>query len=340
MRWLLLLLLLCPFASAVEYDTRFILEDFAEETPIRDVYVNATVQGEVNQTAEFTVGDDNQIELLLPEGSYLLTLKVDDQETLGKDYFIRQNIVVSSDETLTLNLFKTGSIRGEVVYENDESVANATVDVRCTTEGGETTTITTTASGNFWFDWLPVGLCEITAVKGYYQETIDANIEHGTISKETIVLQDPVDINTSVQIPQTQPEDDSRLKAIFFTIPIIVILLAILIFASFNQWRQTNKMTEQTINQRQHDILQTLKPQERQVVEFLIEEKGRSSQAMIKNETAIPKTTLSRLLETLEHKNIIQIKKVGKLKKVFLTDFFKGEDLNGPIKKLFERKEE
>ena len=72
--------------------------------------------------------------------------------------------------------------------------------------------------------------------------------------------------------------------------------------------------------------MKTLKDRERKVVEFLLENENKSTQSKIRYETTIPKTSLIRIFESLENKNIIKIERVGKLKKIELTEWFLGED--------------
>ena len=57
---------------------------------------------------------------------------------------------------------------------------------------------------------------------------------------------------------------------------------------------------------------------------FLIDSKGHSTQAYIKNSLGIPKTSLVRIFETLEAKRIASVEMIGKMKKITLTDWFMG----------------
>ena len=58
----------------------------------------------------------------------------------------------------------------------------------------------------------------------------------------------------------------------------------------------------------------------------LIESKNHSSQSKVRYSTGIPKTSLGRILDNLVGKKVISIEKVGKLKKISLTDWFLGKD--------------
>ena len=54
--------------------------------------------------------------------------------------------------------------------------------------------------------------------------------------------------------------------------------------------------------------------------------KGEVNQAIIRHNTGIPRTSLSRIMSSLENKNIIKVRKEGKAVKVSLTDWFLEKD--------------
>ncbi|MCH8818859.1 MAG: Lrp/AsnC family transcriptional regulator, partial [Acidobacteria bacterium] len=82
------------------------------------------------------------------------------------------------------------------------------------------------------------------------------------------------------------------------------------------------------------DIITTLGTKEGQVINFLLEEQkkyvdeGKNaknfyvSQATIIRGLQMPKTSMTRVLESLKNKNIINIEKIGKLKKISFTEWF------------------
>ena len=44
------------------------------------------------------------------------------------------------------------------------------------------------------------------------------------------------------------------------------------------------------------------------------------------NETGIPKASLFRYIQSLERKKVIDVKKIGKVKKIKFTDWFLGKE--------------
>ncbi|MCX6707312.1 MAG: hypothetical protein NT001_04195 [Candidatus Woesearchaeota archaeon] len=80
-------------------------------------------------------------------------------------------------------------------------------------------------------------------------------------------------------------------------------------------------------NPRARDIIKTLNEKEKRVVDFIITQEGyKSTQASIRNDTGIPKTSLVRVFASLEAKKVVKIESIGKLKKIELTSWFLGKE--------------
>ena len=86
------------------------------------------------------------------------------------------------------------------------------------------------------------------------------------------------------------------------------------------------KKQEQKASKRSEDIIKTLNPKEKEVVNYLQLNKEEINQASIRHNTGIPRTSLSRIMISLENKNIIKVRKEGKAVKVSLTDWFLEKD--------------
>jgi len=83
---------------------------------------------------------------------------------------------------------------------------------------------------------------------------------------------------------------------------------------------------QKELNPRARDILKTLNERENQIAKFLIDNNNQSTQATLRNATGIPKTTLVRVFQSLEAKKVIAVEKIGKMKKITLTDWFLGKN--------------
>ncbi|MFC1697073.1 helix-turn-helix transcriptional regulator, partial [Nanoarchaeota archaeon] len=79
-------------------------------------------------------------------------------------------------------------------------------------------------------------------------------------------------------------------------------------------------------SKRAKDIMETLTDKEKEVVNFIIKSKGETTQAKVYHETGIAKSSLHRQVKSLENKKVIDVMKVGKVKKIKFTDWFLGKE--------------
>jgi uncharacterized membrane protein len=106
-------------------------------------------------------------------------------------------------------------------------------------------------------------------------------------------------------------------------------------FSSNNLFKKniTEKLSEKKeLSSVKEDILTALGKKEQQVVRFMLKEQDISdkkrfylSQASIVRGADIPKTSLVRIFDSLEQKNILKIEKFGKMKKISFTDWFESK---------------
>jgi len=74
------------------------------------------------------------------------------------------------------------------------------------------------------------------------------------------------------------------------------------------------------------DVISTLPEREAAVVNHLLDNKGRDTQSRIRKKLLIPKTSLFRIIASLEKKNVVNAVKDGKAVKVSFTDWFKSKE--------------
>ena len=96
----------------------------------------------------------------------------------------------------------------------------------------------------------------------------------------------------------------------------------ILYYSRKNIQQEKNDIDQKRVN----DILNSLKAREKQIVTFLLENNYQATQAKIISGTGIPKTSLMRTLDSLVMRNIIQVQKIQKAKKITLTSWFLGNE--------------
>lgn len=73
---------------------------------------------------------------------------------------------------------------------------------------------------------------------------------------------------------------------------------------------------------RQRDLLATLAPREREVMEALLRAGGRTTQADLRTGTGLPKSTLSRTLAALQQRHLVEVRGAGHTNLVLLSELF------------------
>jgi len=325
---LLLIILLLPITILAqkgnsEDKIRLILKDINTKEEIKEIFIEVTlINTEDNEEASFTdYLTTSTLAFNLPEGHDLVIIKADKLTTRGKDYYFYGRLSTPQPmQTAELLMFPVGSAIGTVTDNLKNLVKDAQLKFQCDKDYGDLAPIKTDKFGSFNSKFTPVGKCKIIAT---YQNTIgikEVDIKQGELLDIEIVLDKSVTSSASTS-----------------ALPLIIILFILfigifLIYKKFGQeTRQETKKGEvkpkkastQTHPQpkRIHDILNTLNDREKAVIYHLLENRNESTQARIRHHTHIPKTSLSRTLDSLKNKNIINIDSIGKLKKVKLTSW-------------------
>lgn len=282
-----------------------------------DAIANAVIRVGINGSdTDKYIDEEGVFSLYLDPGKYELIVKVNDPATEGKDYFKTQEIIVDKSFIDAIYLFSVGSLRGIVKDTFENVVPYAELRFECSNEIGIDFPEKTTKFGSFVVEYIPAGSCKVFA---YFNDVVgiqEIEIEHGKVYDAEIIL------DTSLLISK-------KINWMMGVVALIVIVLLFLIFL-----RKKNKKEEkikkeekkEVKGQRAQDILKTLNNREKKVIEYLLESGKEETQAHVRHNTEIPRTSLARCLQSLEAKNIIQIKKIGKLVKIRLTGWFMEQE--------------
>jgi len=270
------------------------------------------------------VESGESLEMSLDDGVYNLVLQVDDPSTPGKDFFKKQSItVVNGGLVEDVYLFPVCSVRGIVKDVFDNVVSNAELSFECTDDSGVDFPLRANKYGSFTVDYMPSCSCKISANLGDAVGFREITFSHGNITDVEILLD-----KTILTIPNYTREG--------FIVLLVIIVLVLIGFryrkkifgikqTQHHVKHEENKEQTTKDNSRADDIKATLNKKEKDIVEFL-SGKGEVGQASIRHNLGIPRTSLSRVLASLEHKKIIHVKKVGKVVKIKLTDWFLGKE--------------
>ncbi|MFO8016686.1 MAG: hypothetical protein R6U32_06275 [Candidatus Woesearchaeota archaeon] len=271
----------------------------------------------------------------LPEGGGDVVIKADDMSTMGRDYYRKARITTDTK----VYMFPAGTLTGMVKDKLDNVVSNAELKFECSNDIGYEFPESADKFGSFSVDFAPVGECRVFASHRDSMGVQNVKVEQGSIVDTEITL------NGSI-VPY-KAEDSGWPKIIFLSI-VIFALLAFLITGlkmyagegdvrpRSNTHARKKKKTESPSsnkdggegarNKRATDIMKTLNEKDRLVVDYLLGSQNKAVQSRIRHDLGIPRTTLSRVLVSLEKKNIIGCEKHGKAVKVWLTDWFLGKD--------------
>ncbi len=298
---------------------------------VKDVLVSIVIV-EKPSGAERTISSfirNNPITLRLPKGEYLLAFKIDNLQTPGKDFYGEQEILLEKQVEQEVIVFPVGSLKG-VVYDNlNNLVSKAKLNIECSKAYGEKAPEETDKVGSFSMDYAPIGECTITATA------------RNAAGRGKITVDKGASQNIEIRLDRAVISEEGNGWMLFF-IGIGVVILGAVGWYGWNYWKKTKQVKPHhkpeekeevqrqpeiaIVSKRAQDIVNTLNEKENKVVAFLLKSDHQSTQAKIRYETAIPKTTLVRIFMSLQNKKVISIETIGKLKKIKLTDWFLGKE--------------
>ncbi|MGV8141659.1 MAG: helix-turn-helix transcriptional regulator [Candidatus Woesearchaeota archaeon] len=326
LRLCIIMLVLIPFASA--YNVVLTLKDSSTNNPVVGQVIYSIYKEDklVKESTYFLF--DGVISLSLDKGEYDIEFKYDSVSTGGKDLYSKMKFDIYDDFSTDVYMLPVGSVKGLVLDIKGRIVINATITADCVADYGIQGEDHSTYLGTFSYNYIPTRNCRIIAESGGMMGYTDLFVNRGELEQITITL--------DKNIPK---------KDIMWVTIILIILTSIISYliiyrhkkifqrvetvkkvkkASYkNKKIQIEKKTELT-NKRSSDIMQTLKGRERIVVQFLLETDN-IPMSKIHYSTGIPKTSLVRILDNLESRNILKIEKIGKMKRIGLTEWFKGK---------------
>lgn len=350
--WLFLCLILAQAGVAQDLTASFTIvsfhvKDIKTNSPIVSTPVVISAQnmntGYKEQNADYIDAEGILIYKLTP-GNWLVQLRIDNTTTEQVDFFAEQIINIQPQEPLLNKSFfvrSVGVVRGTVLDSKGKPAGDADLSFQCKAGSNFEYPGETDKFGTFQVE-LPIGRCKIAVA---YQ---------GDVGSATIDVEQGSFIQTTIQIGKRQS------LLLFVLVPLGIGVIGYLVY-HFIKRRVAKEVTkeikkeihkeskekierkepEQTLpkteeikkvqekdelNPRARDIMKTLNEREQQIVHYLLSNNYMGTQANIRNHTGIPKTSLVRAFQALEDKKVLSVEKIGKMKKVRLTDWFLGKE--------------
>jgi uncharacterized membrane protein len=302
--YLLVILLLIPLTYA-NVELEF-------QTPSGEDLSKHIVTLQYGDNVQKSVLDSKIYSLTLPDAMYNFEVIVDNPLTPTPDYFGKKNVILKSSFKERFLIFPIGYVQGTVLDEQGNLVSKAELQFSCYTAKEVSFPKIVDKTGFFAIPNFPEGKCMLIANDGYLAGRTEFLVEKGQPTEVKVVLNEPL--------------GNSLLIWPYFLVFLIIFLIGFYLRKRKKPTPKTKEILKKIYNNNAETILKTLSEKEKKVIFFLLENKNKTSQSKIRHATKIPRTSLSRVLQKLERKNIISIEKHGKLVTISLTSFFLGEN--------------
>lgn len=274
---------------------------------IKNIHTNQEIKG-ASKAYDLTI--------ILTQGIYDVHILLDNTNTKGYDYYAQTQIMILLEtEEINLDIFTIGSAEITTKNEKNEFLSNTLIRIICTGKYGDTGYYYTDELGILLLKKIPEGECEIRTA--HRDEIINKkiNVQKGELHKIEFIFKSQ----------EKQTKISSLIIILLINLAIILIITTYIIYTRIVK-KTKKELTKKEPEKYKEDVYKVLLTKEKNIVNYLLEHKQKEIyQAKISRELKIPKTTLSKILTSLEAKNIITIEKIGKAKKIKLTPWFQNE---------------
>jgi uncharacterized membrane protein len=299
-------ILFLPMVFADSANVFLTLKDITNNDDINDIVVRTIIDDEASN---YYIAKDEILKINLEDGLHNITILADNINTDGLDYYGKEQITVNNNLIEAFLLFPIGTVRGIVTDQLGNAMPNADIKFECNTDIELSYPEKTDRFGTFNTE-VPIGSCTIYALLG-----------------KSVVLEELVIEKGNLATIELKIEQKTELKVWLWVLLIVVATAATkLLFIFFKSKKDIEKVIavkKEKINlgKRAKDIIATLRDREKNVIELLIKN-GTMTQAKLHHETGLAKSSLFRVIQSLERKNAIATKRIGKVKRVTLSDWF------------------
>ena len=266
--------------------------------------------------------DDNIVKVPTNQmGSFTATL--DSSKTAAIDY--SGTITIDQEKTEFL-VYPSGYLKGKVMDLAGNLIPNAQLNFNCYSEFSFNYPERVDAIGFFTVKNVPVGSCSVVASKNELVGNTEFKIEKGQVTSIEITLGESVARKSNFVV---------WLLVILLVIMAILLSIRLILQKKPKKEKKKKKQEknekfedkiEEKLSKQTQALMKILSEKERKIVDFLLENGYNASQAKIRHNTKIPRTSLTRVLQSLEKKKIAEIEKEGKMVSVKLTKFFLGKE--------------
>ena len=248
---------------------------------------------------------------------------LDNPETPNNDYY---GVFTINNLDKQVIVYPVGKVQGEVVDSKSNLIPYSKLSFACNSPITVEFPERTNEVGIFTVKNVPLGECMMFSSDGQ------------SVGKQTFLIEKGKTTNAILVLNQGL-QKKSNFGLFYFLI--IVFLIGIVIFFTLkkkfgNKKDKSHLKKDETVDKKETKseviedklskktkaLIETFSAKEKKVVHFLLENDNKSSQAKIRHATKIPRTSLTRVLKSLEGKKILMIEKQGKHVDVALSSFF------------------
>lgn len=302
---------------------------------------NGELTEELSETKIFTLSNNNKINLLLEEDSWDFVITVDQVNTSGSDYYVTHRFEYKVDnKEQDIFLFPVASLRIRVEDVKGNFVNDAVVRIDCLGNRFLKPEIKTDLFGTGIIEFSPIGECSAYASFQDAAGVTNFNINQGE-NKNIVITLDKQVISKISRIRKTIMYSSFIILIIFLTYFFILrkiirtvrqrkkskknkeenknkieIKHNILYDEDINNEidinRLNNKTEDPVIPTNLRNILSTLNDREKEVIKYLVKNNYKEKQNILRYNLKIPKTSFSRIINSLEQKGIIEVDKENK----------------------------
>ncbi len=293
--FIIFFLLLSGFATG--FPVTFTLYDQNGDT-LGNIFVSLDYSYESEDAERITVitSEEGKFTSDFSPGIYFLAFTGDDASTPGKDNYMQTTMALEYEMEKEITMLPVATINGIVKDKLENVIRGAELEYGCNSYYDNKFPSETSKFGTFIIDNAPIGQCTIHASKRDLVGNVNIELTQGELEEVVIVLDQPV-------------KEEQGLSVSWLILIVVLICVAALHFIFRSKKKKEDFDPFET-------ILKTLSANEKKVMTYLKDNDKKSTQAQLKTELMIPHTTLFRVLDRLEKKNLISVKKFGKVKKV------------------------
>jgi uncharacterized membrane protein len=289
-----ILFLFCSLVSAVE---NMELIDAENGAKLGDLVAHIDIVDDGNKNGVkgmFFV--ENGI-LKFPEGEYVGEIILDDSSTASVDYYFYGKFNTADG---SISFMPVGKISGSIYDSLNNLISKADINFECDKMSNIAFPKKSDKYGDF-VSYIPTGKCVLSVADGSMVGKISFEVKKGESKDIDVFLE--MGINSGV--------------GIYWVLFIVLIVVIVIYLLKFKKVKKKPKKKNRNLN----SILKTLNDKEKNIVEYLLSNKNISTSSKIRYNLKIPKTSLSRILDKLEEKKILDIEREGNLKKVRISEW-------------------